>query len=121
MKIKLDVNPLSVNKAWQGRRFKSPDYKQFEKDVMRMLPISEEVKNKEEVFVHYVFHINNYGSADTSNMEKTLTDMLVKRGYLLDDRYIRAIYQRKERVEGMEWIDIHIEPYTGQDILCISG
>lgn len=105
-----------MNRAWQGQRFKSKEYKTFENDVARMLPFSKIVYDKSEVFVHYVYHIKNYGGADTSNLEKTLTDMLVKRGYLLDDRYIRAIYQRKERAEAEEWVEITIEPYTGQNI-----
>lgn len=118
MKIELKVNPLSNNKAWKGRRFKSSLYTQFEKDVVKMLPPSNDPVDKTEMFVHYVYHIKNYGMTDTANMEKVLTDMLVKRGYLLDDRYIRAIYQRKERLKAgeNEWIDIYITPYTGQDI-----
>jgi len=118
MNLKLKVNPLSVNKAWRGRRFKTGDYKQFEYDVCRSLPECEKAQTKEEVFIRYVFHIVNYGNADTGNMEKTMSDMLVKRGYLLDDRYVRAIYMRKERAEDHEWIDITIIPYTGQDIEC---
>jgi Holliday junction resolvase RusA-like endonuclease len=117
MNLKLDMGPLSNNKAWKGRHFKTREYKQFESDIIKILPPSREVRSKSEVFVHYVYHLKSYGLSDTANMEKTLTDMLVKRGYLLDDRYIRAIYQRKERLgEGeREWINIQIEDYTGQD------
>lgn len=119
MKIKLEVSPLSVNKAWQGRRFKTKEYDYFEKAVSIVLPFSTVKTDKQELFVHYVYHIKNFAMADTFNMEKTLSDMLVKRGYILDDRYIRAGYQRKEKIaEGeREWIDIHIVPYTGQDIV----
>lgn len=117
-KILLQVPPLSINKAFQGRRFKSDLYTQFEKDVTKILVPCSDPVDKTEMFVHYVYHIKNYGMTDTANMEKVLTDMLVKRGYLLDDRYIRAIYQRKERLQPGEdeWIDIIIEPYIGQDI-----
>ena len=118
MYIKLNVDPLSVNKAWQGRRFKSPAYKNFENDACKMLPFSKKDPIKEEIFVHYIYHIKNFGMADTFNFEKTLSDMLVKLGYILDDRYIRAGYQRKEKIKDgeNEWIEIHIVPYTGQDI-----
>lgn len=117
MQIILPVSPLSVNKAWKGRRFKSDDYESFETEVCVMLPMAKEDPIDGEVFVHYVYYIKNYGGADTSNLEKTLSDILVKRGYLKDDRYIRAIYQRKERVEknAQEWIAISIVPYAGQD------
>lgn len=118
MNIRLEVNPLSVNKAWRGRHFKTKDYDLFEREVCIKLPFSINEPFDGEVFVHYVYHIKNYGNADTANMEKTLTDMLVKRKYLKDDRYIRAIYQRKERVSKSEeeFIVIHILPYTGQDV-----
>lgn len=116
MKIKLEVSPLTVNRAWQGQRFKTKEYKSFEDEVCYRLPFSKEKHDKTELFVHYVYYIKNYALSDTSNLEKTLSDMLVKRGYLLDDRYIKAIYQRKEKTSGPEYIEILIEPYTGQDI-----
>ena len=34
----VNIKPLSVNKAWQGRRFKTPAYKRYESDVLRILP-----------------------------------------------------------------------------------
>lgn len=120
MNIKLKINPLSVNKAWRGRKFKTKAYEIFERDVANSLPFYEgEEITKSEVFVYYIFYVKNYGNADTFNMEKTLSDMLVKRGYLKDDRYIRAGYVRKERVKEYadERIEIKISPYTGQDIL----
>ena len=119
MNLKLQIGPLSNNKAWKGKHFKTKEYKQFENDICIILPLSKETHDKSEVFVHYVYHLKTYGLSDTANMEKTLTDMLVKRGYLLDDRYIRAIYQRKERLEKNEdeWIEIKILPYTGQDVI----
>jgi hypothetical protein len=36
--IELKIKPLSVNNAWQGRRFKTYKYKQFERDVLFTLP-----------------------------------------------------------------------------------
>ena len=35
---KVNIKPLSVNDAWQGKRFKTPLYKRFERDVLRILP-----------------------------------------------------------------------------------
>ena len=118
MNLKLKLAPLSNNKAWKGRHFKTKTYKQFELDVIKLLPVCRDTHDKSEIFVHYIYHIVSYGLSDTANMEKTLTDMLVKRGYLLDDRYIRAIYQRKEKASCIEdqYIEVRIEKYTGQDI-----
>lgn len=118
MKFTLEISPLSNNKAWQGRHIKTDDYRKFEKDIYRILRINTGELSKKEMFVHYVYHLKNYGNSDTANMEKTLTDMLVKMSYLMDDRYIKAIYQRKERLqegEENEYIDIIIEDWDGQD------
>ena len=39
----LMIKPLSVNEAWQGKRFKTNSYKSYEKDVMRLLPANLEI------------------------------------------------------------------------------
>ena len=35
---KISIKPLSVNQAWQGRRFKTPAYKTYEQAVLLSLP-----------------------------------------------------------------------------------
>mgnify|MGYP001583607603 CR=1 FL=1 len=40
--------------------------------------------------------------SDTGNFEKLITDILVKRGYLKDDRYIKAMYLEKVAVLDIE-------------------
>jgi Holliday junction resolvase RusA-like endonuclease len=34
-KIKIEMAALSVNQAWQGRRFKTPEYKRYERDLKK--------------------------------------------------------------------------------------
>ena len=36
--IKINLKPLSVNNAWQGKRFKTPEYNKFERDCLLMMP-----------------------------------------------------------------------------------
>jgi hypothetical protein len=33
----LNIKPLSVNDAWQGRRVKSKKYRQYENDILKLL------------------------------------------------------------------------------------
>lgn len=118
MNIRLKVNPLSINGAWRGgRRFRTRDYDLFERQICLLIPRGE-MEGKAEIFVHYVFHLKNFSRADVFNFEKCLSDTLVKHGHMLDDRYIRAGYVRKEKVETEEeeYIEVKIVPYTGQDI-----
>jgi len=36
--VKINIKPLSVNQCWQGKRFKTPLYKKFEKILLKNLP-----------------------------------------------------------------------------------
>lgn len=110
MKLEIPVKPLSVNDAYTGRRFKTPEYKQFEIDLCKVVPVGKYDQNyKGDVYIFYVFYLSEYGNSDAANMEKIITDFLVKRDHLNDDRYIRMNAQRKERVpKGMEGIIAYI-------------
>lgn len=92
MKISLDVNPLSSNRAWQGRRFKSADYKVFEKEVTALLPVGKSFKGY--VRIDYSFYVKNF-NRDVDNMIKTLQDLLVKRGYIKNDNSIVELHAVK--------------------------
>ena len=36
--VHIDIKPLSVNEAWQGRRYKTPKYKQYQETLLWLLP-----------------------------------------------------------------------------------
>jgi hypothetical protein len=38
IQFKLNEKPLSVNLAWQGKRFKTPIYKAYEKELLLRMP-----------------------------------------------------------------------------------
>lgn len=38
MKFNVKYNPLSVNDAWQGRRYKTEEYRRYERDLLLLLP-----------------------------------------------------------------------------------
>lgn len=101
MQIKIPIKALSVNQAWAGRRFKTPKYKQFEKDFCKVVAPNGEPAPEGELFVKYTFFIKNYGAADVDNLIKQTNDMLCKRGYIKDDKYIKAIFCMKERVKDI--------------------
>jgi Holliday junction resolvase RusA-like endonuclease len=109
--IKIDCSPLSSNAAWQGRRFKTDAYEQFEKDVSRLLPYS--VKNTAEdglVQITYRFHLKHHKTTDYDNLIKSLQDILVKNGLLKDDRFIyRAVIEKVPATT--DHIEVFIEPY----------
>lgn len=85
MPFKVNVKPLSVNQAWAGRRFKTPKYKQFEKDVMAKLV---ELKLPPPPFNIYLKFGFSSRSSDWDNSIKLCQDILAKK-YNFNDKLIR--------------------------------
>lgn len=120
MKLEIPIKPLSINDAHHGRHIKTKEFLDYEKDVSYVLPYNQEDVLDGEYFLKYVFYIKNYKMSDTGNFEKLITDILVKRGYLKDDRFVKAIYLQKESVEDVrdEKIVIDIVLYKNKlDVL----
>lgn len=104
--IHLKFKPLSVNEAWQGRRFKTDKYKKFEKDVLYLLP---KIKLPEPPYaIFYEFGFSNKLS-DFDNPIKMINDILQKK-YLFNDNQIYEAHIKKVIVKkGEEYIKINIE------------
>lgn len=102
MKITIPIKPLSINQAHVGRHIKTKEFLRYEKNVSFLLPVNPHKVTNGEYFIKYVFYIKNYLMSDTGNFEKLITDLLVKRGYLKDDRYIKAMYLEKVAVKDTE-------------------
>lgn len=109
MKISVDVKPLSVNKAWQGRRFKTDDYLCYENEVYFLLPNGEHVGGMVEIW--YTFYLKNHKATDTSNLIKLLEDIMVKKGLIDDDRYVYSFHAKKIPSD-VHKIEIEILPYV---------
>jgi len=107
MIILIKEKPLSVNDAWQGRRFKTPEYKTYEKLLLLNLPKHKMVKGK--VAITYRFHLKNHSRTDSDNLLKCLNDILVKKGYIEDDRkiYESHVFKIPAKDDSME---INIQP-----------
>src|SRR6056297_489134 len=90
--IKMMIKPMSVNKAFQGRKFKTPSYKQYEKALSYLLPPSlPNLSAKEiseckslKVVIEYGF---SSPLADIDNPTKLVIDIMQKK-YKFNDRYI---------------------------------
>lgn len=102
MVINLNIKPLSVNKAWQGKRFKSPEYKKYEIQVLRLLP-DIEIKEFKRLKITYGF--SNMMS-DIDNPTKLVLDLLQKK-YNVNDRDLIYLVLHKEKTKkGEEFIEI---------------
>lgn len=94
--IKLNIKALSVNKAFQGRRFKTPEYNKFISNMLLVLPKLKDVPTK-DIRLKIEFGYSSKLS-DIDNGLKTFLDCLVKK-YGFDDRYIIELFVTKKIVE----------------------
>lgn len=101
----LQIAPLSVNKAFKGRRFKTKDYVKYEKNVLLMLP--KTTLPRTPLHVEMIFGFSSYAS-DVDNPTKLILDILCKK-YGFDDKRIESLYLKKEITKkGREYIKIKI-------------
>jgi hypothetical protein len=74
----LPIRALSVNKCWQGKRFKTTEYKHYCRDIGMLLlgHMNNNLENKPYEIV-YVFWLKNWKMSDIDNPVKPITDILV--------------------------------------------
>lgn len=104
--VTVNIKPLSVNEAWQGKRFKSKAYAKYERDVLFMLP---KIKLPEPPYkISFVFGMSNVMS-DWDNPIKPIQDILQKK-YDFNDRHVmEANVVKKKVAKGQEYFSFLIE------------
>lgn len=90
----LAIKPLSVNQAWQGRRFSTTAKKNYERTVELLLP-HVQVVGAPYYRVFYDFHLTQFARSDWDNLCKVLQDSIVAHGIITDDRMIVEAHVRK--------------------------
>ena len=104
--MKIKIKPLSVNKVWQGKRFKTPLYKSYEKELLYLLP-KIDIDFKAPLRVDLTFGFSNV-LADIDNPLKPILDVL-QRKYGFNDKQIMELNVKKQIVnKGAEFIELTI-------------
>lgn len=105
----INIKPLSVNAAWRGRRFKTPTYKQYERDVLLLLPKMEVPDGYLELYLKFGFSSAN---SDFDNPVKLFVDCMQKK-YGFNDKMIkRAVVEVEKVKKGKEFIEFNIKELT---------
>ena len=108
---KIQIKPLSVNQAHRtvrGRILKSSAYRQYEKDLMMMLPSKKIPEGKIQLYLEAGLSSK---LADIDNIAKPTIDILQKK-YDFNDRMIYRLLLEKEIVKkGDEYISFRISEY----------
>ena len=103
--MRIKINPLSVNAAWKGRRFKTQEYKRYEKETLLLLP--DLAIPTGEICLNIVFGFSSK-LKDIDNPLKPFIDILQKK-YKFNDRDIYRLSVEKEIVpKGCEYIEFQI-------------
>lgn len=104
--MKINIIPLSVNQCWQGKRFKTPKYKAYEKELLLTLkPLTLPLPPFKIVLE---FGLSN-SLSDWDNPIKPFQDVLQKK-YGFNDKDVFEANVKKVKVKkGEEFINWKIE------------
>lgn len=103
--MRIDIKPLSVNEAWQGRRYKTDSYKAYEREVLFTLMPYEIPEGA--LFIALEFGFSN-ANADIDNPVKLFIDILQKK-YGFNDSRISDLHIKKRKVKkGAEYVEFYI-------------
>ncbi len=97
--LTLHVKPLTINRAWRGRHFSTPEKTAFETRLHYLLPKAS-VVGKPFYRIEYDLHLVNFSAMDWDNCCKVLQDCLVKKGIISDDSKIVDARVRKFRAKS---------------------
>lgn len=98
--VKVEIKGLTVNQCWQGKRFKTPEYKAFEKHLLLLLPKIVVPPGKLKVI--YEFGVSNMQS-DYDNLIKPFQDVLQKKYWFNDFNIWEAEIKKVKVPVGSEY------------------
>ena len=103
------IKPLSVNGAWQGKRFKTPAYKKYERDLLLLLPQMTMPKAPYEINIEVAFSSK---ASDLDNILKPFLDVLQKK-YGINDKDIYKLSAVKSIIpKANEFIRFDIKKFN---------
>ena len=103
--VKIDIKTLSVNDDWQGRIFKTSDYKVYEELLLDILP--DLIIPKKNIRLDYEFGFSTK-SSDIDNPIKPLTDILQKKYKFNDNKIYEMNLVKKIVKKGNEYFKFNI-------------
>ena len=102
---KVKIKPLSVNDAWQGKRFKTKEYKAYEGSVLLLLPKIDVPDG--DLLLSLTFGLSSK-NADVDNPVKCFVDCLQKKYDFNDRRIYKMIVEKVDVKKGCEFIDFSL-------------
>ena len=102
----IPIKPISVNSCFQGRRFRTTEFKKWQEAVIYSLPKNS---SRAKTFsVSICVYLKNPLKSDIDNYAKPIIDCLVEAGVIRDDRYIFRLEMVKKKTLNKEGFEIEI-------------
>ena len=102
--MKIDIKPMSANQCWQGRRFKTKEYKIWGEQISWLL--KDYPKKEPPYLIEVTFHTNQ----DLDNCLKSFLDSLQDAGIITNDRYVEKIVAVKQKCKrNEEFIEFEVK------------
>lgn len=102
---RINIKPMSVNNAWKGKRFRTDEYKAYQKIVAYLLPKITIPETPFEVFYKFGF---SSAASDWDNPIKPTQDILASH-YGFNDKHIKKATVTTELVpKGQEYFEFEI-------------
>lgn len=102
---KIEIKPLSVNQAWQGKRYKTDQYKQYQKDLLFLLPKLTLPNPPYQLEMEFGF---SNAASDWDNPIKPLQDILQKKYNFNDKDVFKGIVTKKKVSKGKDYFKFKI-------------
>jgi Holliday junction resolvase RusA-like endonuclease len=115
MKIRIEIKAISVNKAWTGRKFMSPEYKIWREKFGYMCKNYKKpnIQLGAMITISLNVYIKTYAQSDVDNFAKGILDGLQEMGMIENDKKVKKIIIEKHKVSRFEkeFIDIDIREW----------
>lgn len=103
--IKVNIKPLSINRAWIGKQRPTAEFKSFKQSLMWQLPPCQMPEGNKAIFLE--FGLSNK-LADYDNLIKTVQDCIAEK-YGFNDREIyQAVINKTDVTKGKEYIKFSV-------------
>lgn len=103
--IRIDIKPLSMNKAYLWKKIKSAAYRNYEKDMLEMLPNWHIWNSNLELYIK-VWYSSRW--SDIDNCLKPFIDILQKKYNFNDNRIYRLIVEKNIVKKWEEFIEFKL-------------
>lgn len=104
----LDIKPLSLNKAYRGRRFITPETQQFKEEMSWLLPATLDVDFVSPMIIFLEFGVSSH-NADGDNCIKMAQDSIAGKYGFNDKLIFKWVVEKVKVPKGQEYIKFDLK------------